>query len=108
LCWQYHDAYAMIRYNVMEYQHLKDISALLKKILKEQVQSFTGLARDRTPTEEELQKFILSFDRDVMASTIQMIDIYIMKRDEYWSDWRKKNGVQPGEKKKTHDRRKFS
>jgi len=104
---QYHDAYAMIRYNVREYQHLKDISTLLKSILKEEVFTFSGLARDRTPTEGELQRLILSFDRDVMARTIEMIDTYILMRDEFWSDWRKKNGVEAGEKRKTHDRRKL-
>jgi len=97
----------MIRYNVQEYRHLKDIATLLKEIMKEKVFHFCGLTRDHPPTEDELQDLILSFDRDVMASTIQKIETYIEKRDKYWDDWRKANGVPPGGKKRTHDRRKL-
>lgn len=97
----------MIRYNVQEYRHLKEIAILLKEIMKEKLYSeFTGLARDRPPTEDELQDMILAFDRDIMGATVTTIETYISKRDEYWNDWRKLNGVQPGEKKRTHDRRK--
>lgn len=89
----------MIRYNVREYSHLREISILLKDITNEKIYSeFTGLPRDRPPTEDELQDMILAFDRDIMNSTILMIETYLQRREEYWNEWRVSNGFQPTEK----------
>lgn len=97
----------MTRYNVFQYKHLKEILELLGKVyanpLPAEHQNFPGLPRDETPSEVRLQHMLLTFDRDVIASTITSITRYVKTRDEYWENWIAKHG----ERKRTFDRRKL-
>jgi len=102
---QYHVAYSMVRYNVRKFSHLKDVVALLKRVIVQPRIPFYGLGRGRPPTESELQDLLLNFDRAIMASAIESMEKYIKFRDEYWTHYNQQNGIVLPEKKKTRDRR---
>jgi len=100
---EYHESYSMIRYNVFQYKHLKEVLNLLTNVYKEPVYPFSGFDPSKSPEDEDLQDFLLSFNRIIMASTITALNKYITGRDLYWKEWLNTHG----ERKRTFDRRTF-
>ncbi|ODM96556.1 snRNA-activating protein complex subunit 4 [Orchesella cincta] len=103
----YHEAYAMTRYNVFQYKHLKEILQLLTRVkdnpLPKEHMNFSGLLRDREPSEVRLQHMLLTFDKDILTSVIGSLSRYVETRDHYWENWIALHG----KRKRTFDRRTF-
>ncbi|XP_021954901.1 uncharacterized protein LOC110851434 [Folsomia candida] len=104
---EYHEAYAMTRYNVFQYRHLPDILTKLTEVKEKTLPSATPFCfpanPQQPPTEEQLVRMMEMFNRDILLATITSLDKYIQSRDEYWGTWNDKNGV----KQRTFDRRTF-
>ncbi|OXA45484.1 uncharacterized protein LOC110856913 [Folsomia candida] len=104
---EYHEAYAMTRYNVFQYRHLPDILRKLTEVKEKTLPSATPFCfpanPQQPPTEEQLVRMMEMFNRDILLATITSLDKYIQSRDEYWGTWNEKNGV----KQRTFDRRTF-
>lgn len=97
----------MTRYNVFQYRHLPDILRKLTEVKEKTLPSATPFCfpanPQQPPTEEQLERMMEMFNRDILLATITSLDKYIQSRDEYWGTWNEKNGV----KQRTFDRSEF-
>ena len=98
----------MVRYNVRKFNHLPEVLGLLKRVVLQPRLTFSGLQPDRPPLEDELRDMLLAFNRNIMTSTIESLENYITFRAAYWKNFMAENGIVEAEKRKTHDRSKYS